>query len=273
MSVPAAAAAAPAAPAAPAPATSFPWFGLTAVLMGTFISTLNTRLSTLGLADIRGAVHAGFDEGAWISTASTVAQMLVTLVAIWLGGVYGARRALMGASGVFAILSIVTPFSTNLPTLLVFQFLSGLATGFFIPLTLSFVLRNTPPKAWAYGIAVYALNLEVSLNVSASLEGWYTDHLSWRFIFWQNVPFAVIMFFCLFLGVKPEPQPTTRPRADIFGFLFGGFGFALIYAALDQGNRVDWLNSPLIIGLMASGCVLLIAFAYHEWNCSNPAVD
>src|ERR1700761_7284427 len=119
--------------AVPPAATSFPWLGLTAVLMGTFISTLNTRLSTLGLADIRGAVHAGFDEGAWISTSSTVAQMLVTLVAIWLGAIYGARRALMGASGAFAILSIITPFAPNLPTLLACQFLSGLATGFFIP--------------------------------------------------------------------------------------------------------------------------------------------
>src|ERR671937_1822768 len=98
---------------APAPATSFPWLGLTAVLLGTFISTLNTRLSSLGLADIRGAVHAGFDEGAWISTAQTVAQMLVTLVAIWLGAIYGARRALMGAAAAFSITSFVEPFSPN----------------------------------------------------------------------------------------------------------------------------------------------------------------
>ena len=272
MSVPAAAAA-PAAPAIPATPTSFPWFGLLAVLMGTFISTLNTRLSTLGLADIRGAVHAGFDEGAWISTASTVAQMLVTLVAIWLGAIYGTRRALMGASAAFAIISIVEPFSPNLHTLLIFQFLGGLASGFFIPLTLSFVLRNTPPKAWAYGVAVYALNLEVSLNISASLEGWYTDHLSWRFIFWQNVPFAVVMFLSLFLGVKPEPAPPTRPRPDVFAFIFGGFGFALIYAALDQGNRLDWLNSPLILGLLAAGGLVLLAFFVHEWNCPYPAVD
>ena len=53
----------------PLPPTSIPWLGLLAVLLGTFISTLNTRLSSLGLADIRGAVHAGFDEGAWITTA------------------------------------------------------------------------------------------------------------------------------------------------------------------------------------------------------------
>jgi DHA2 family multidrug resistance protein len=278
MSVPAAVAAtapatsAPSTPAA-APATSFPWLGILAVFMGTFISTLNTRLSTLGLADIRGAVHAGFDEGAWISTSSTVAQMLITLVAIWLGAIYGTRKVLMEAAVAFAVISVVEPFSPNLQTLLALQFLGGMASGFFIPLTLSFVLRNTPPKYWAYGIAVYALNLEVSLNISASLEGWYTDHLSWHFIFWQNVPFAVIMAICLYFGIKPEAVNPNRPRADIYGFLFGGLGFALIYAALDQGNRLDWLNSPLIIGLIAAGCILLIAFFIHEWRCPFPVID
>jgi MFS transporter, DHA2 family, multidrug resistance protein len=261
------------APTSPPEATSFPWLGLTAVLLGTFISTLNTRLSSLGLADIRGAVHAGFDEGAWITTAQTAAQMLITLVAIWLGAIYGARKVLMEAAAAFAIVTFLEPFSPNLPTLLVFQFIGGVASGFFIPLTLSFVLRNTPPKAWAYGIALYALNLEVSLNVSASLEGWYTDYLSWHWIFWQNVPLALGMVVCLYFGTKPDPPNPTRPRPDLFGFLYGGGGFALIYAALDQGNRLDWLNSPLIIGLLASGILLLILFAVHEWNCSYAAVN
>jgi DHA2 family multidrug resistance protein len=265
--------AAPAATSPPAPPASIPWLGLLAVLLGTFISTLNTRLSTLGLADIRGAVHAGFDEGAWISTAQTVAQMLITLVAIWLGAIYGTRKVLMEAAAAFAVISLLEPFSPNLQTLLLFQFLAGLASGFFIPLTLSFVLKNTPPKVWAYGIAIYALNLEVSLNISASLEGWYTDHLSWRWIFWQNIPFAVGMVACLFFGIRPEQPNPVRPRADVFGFIYGGFGFALIYAALDQGNRLDWLNSPLVVGLLSAGFILLIAFAVHEWRSPDPVVD
>ena len=265
MSTPAGpASAAVAAAAAAQQPVSIPWLGLLAVLLGTFISTLNTRLSSLGLADIRGAVHAGFDEGAWISTAQTVAQMLVTLVAIWLGAIHGARKVLMEAAAAFAVISLLEPFSPNLQTLLLFQFLGGLASGFFIPLTLSFVLRNTPPRAWAYGIAIYALNLEVSLNISASLEGWYTDHLSWCWIFWQNIPFAVGMVACLFFGSRPDPVNPNRPRPDVFGFIFGGCGFALIYAALDQGNRLDWLNSPLVLGLLAAGFLLLVAFVVHE---------
>ena len=94
------------APTLPTPPTRIPWLGLLAVLMGTFISTLNGRLSSFGLADIRGAVGAGFDEGAWITTAQTVAQMFVTLAAVWMGATFGPRRVLIGASIAFAVISL-----------------------------------------------------------------------------------------------------------------------------------------------------------------------
>jgi len=249
-----------------------PWFGLAAIFLGTFISTLNTRLSSFGLADIRGAVHAGFDEGAWITTAQAAAQMMIAPLAVWLGATFGVRRVLVEAAVAFAVISLIVPFSTSLPMLLVLQFAAGLASGFFVPLTLSFVLRNMPPGMWAYGIAIYALNLEVSLNISASLEGWYIDHLSWRWIFWQNVPLAAAMAVCLRL-TRPDPPSPEPPKADAFGFAFGGLGLALMYMALDQGNRLDWENSPLIWGLMLSGLLLFAAFLVHERTSLTPALD
>ncbi len=259
--------------AAPVVPMAIPWLGLGAVLLGTFVSTVNTRLSTFGLADIRGAVHAGFDEGAWITTSQAMAQMLIAPVAIWLGGVFGARRVLLEAAIAFAVICLIEPLSPNLQTLLGLQFVGGLASGFFVPLTLSFVLRNMPPRVWAYGIAIYALNLEVSLNISASLEGWYVDHLSWRWIFWQNVPLALGMALCLHFGIRPEPVNPQRPRADLFGFAFGGLGLAAIYAALDQGNRLDWANSGLVWGLMVAGFILMAAFFVHERHTPHPGVN
>src|ERR1700685_217778 len=259
----------PAPGAPPSPPTTIPWLGLLAVLMGTFISTLNGRLSTFGLADIRGAVGAGVDDGAWITTAQTAAPMLVTIPAVWLGAAYGPRRVLIGASIAFAVISLLTPYSTTLPELLTMQFLGGLASGFFIPLTLSFILRNMPPKYWAFGIAIYALNLELSLNISASLEGWYVEHHSWRWIFWQNVPLALIMSLCLHRGLAAKPI-TTRPPNDVFSLVAGGCGLALIYAGLDQGNRLDWLNSGLVWGLLSAGALLLIAFLIHEARTPRP---
>jgi len=260
------------APTLPAPPTSIPWLGLLAVLMGTFISTLNGRLSTFGLADIRGALGAGFDEGAWITTAQTTAQMFITLAAVWMGSAYGPRRVLMGASIAFAVISLLTPYAPTLPVFLVMQFLAGLASGCFIPLTLSFILLNTPPKYWAFGIALYALNLELSLNISASLEGWYVEHHSWRWIIWQNVPLALLMSLCLRRGMAVKPI-TVRAPADVFGLLAGGSGLALVYAALDQGNRLDWLNSGLICGLLAAGVLLIAAFLLHEAFTPHPLLN
>ena len=262
-----------AAPAVPAAPTPIPWLGLTAVLLGTFISTLNGRLSVFGLADIRGAVHAGFDEGAWITTAQTVAQILVLPIAIWTGTIFGTRRVLLAASSSFAVISLLEPLSPNLPILLMFQVLAGLTSGCFIPLTLSFLLRALPPKFWAWGIAIYALNLELSLNISASLEGWYVDHLSWAWIFWQNVPLALGMALCLRFGVAREPQPAKLPHTDAYGLISCGIGLALIYAALDQGNRLDWLNSGLVTGLLAAGAIVLVGFYVHERRTAQPWVD
>jgi DHA2 family multidrug resistance protein len=262
---------APAVSAAPAPATRIPWLGLLAVLMGTFISTLNGRLSSFGLTDIRGAVGAGFDEGAWITTAQTTAQMFITLPAIWMGTAYGPRRVLIGASIAFAVVSLLTPLSATLPMLLTMQFLGGLASGCFIPLTLGFILQNTPPRYWAFGIAIYALNLELSLNISASLEGWYVEHASWHWIFWQNVPLALMMSLCLHRGIPI--RPTVPTPLDRFGLLYGGTGLALIYAALDQGNRLDWLNSGLVCGLLSGGVLLLGAFFVHEFYTPRPLVN
>ncbi|HVJ54156.1 MAG TPA: MFS transporter [Aliidongia sp.] len=265
---------APAAPAESAPApVGIPWLGLVAVLLGTFLSTLNTRISVFGLADVEGAIHAGFDEGAWLTTAFTVAQMLVTPAAVWTGNMFGPRRILLASAVAFAAISVVSPFATNLPEMLTLRFAAGIASGAFVPLTLSYVLRNIPPKLAAYGVAIYALNLEFSLNISASLEGWYVDHLSWRWIFWQNVPLALGMALCLHFGGRAAPARRDRPPTDLFGLASYGIGLSLIYAALDQGNRLDWLNSGLIWGLLLAGGLLLVAFVVHDRRIPYPLLN
>jgi MFS transporter, DHA2 family, multidrug resistance protein len=261
-------------PAAAAPSqTPIPWLGVASVLLGAFISTLTGRLSTFGLADIRGAVHAGFDDGAWITTAQTTAQMLVTPFALWAGTIYGPRRILLTACATFAVAEILVPFSENLSTLLLLQFVSGLGSGCFIPLTLSFILLRMPRKLWTYGVALYALHIELSTHISASIEGWYIDHASWRWIFWQNVPLAIGMAACLHFGVRTEPRRDSPINVDAFGLAAFGVGLALIYAALDQGNRLDWLNSGLVWGLLSGGAVLLAAFFVQTSRSRNSWLD
>lgn len=251
-----------------------PLVGLCAVLLGAFVSTLNGRLSTFGLADIRGALGFGVDEAAWITTAQTVAQMMVAPLAVWAGSVFGPRRVLFAGCVVFGTASALLPFCRGIEPMLAMQFVAGLGSGCFMPLTIMFVLRNLAPRYWALGIALYALNIEASLNISASVEGFYIDHASWAWIFWQNVPLALAMLLCVHFGIGSQPvDRRAASRADWFGMTSAAVGFSLIYAALDQGNRLDWLNSGLIVALLVGGGVLVLAFFVYEAIATAPWIN
>src|SRR5271156_2015487 len=254
--------------------TTQPLIGVIAVLLGAVISTLAGRLTTFGLADVRGAVHAGFDEGAWIPTAFTVGQMLIGPVSVWLGMVFGPRRVLMVSGAIFAVSNLLLPSSPNLTTILAFQTVSGLASGTFIPPTISFVIQNLPTQLVIYGVAAYSMNLELSLNISASVEGWFDDHWSWQWIFWDTALLMPLMLTCIHFGM---PRQTTNRAllkgADWWGMLYASVGLSVIYAALDQGNRLDWFRSGLINGLLLGGVVLLVAFVVRELTHDRPWIN
>jgi DHA2 family multidrug resistance protein len=251
-----------------------PFIGVLAVLLGSILATLDSRITTFGLADVRGAVHASFDEGAWVTTALTVGQMLIGPVSPWLGAVFGVRRVLMISATVFACSNFLLPFSPNVGWVLGFQLVSGIASGTFIPLTIGFTVLSLPPRMVVYGVAAYALNLELSLNIAASIEGWFCDNWSWHWIFWDTALTTPLMLICIYFGMPRQPinQELLR-NADWSGILYAALGFSLLYAALDQGNRLDWLNSGVITGLLLGGGLLVAAFIVQELTSHRPWIN
>lgn len=117
----------------PARETHHPMLGVAAVLIGAFISTINTRLTSVGLADIRGGLSLGFDEGSWLSTVFAASQMVVCMSAAWFALVFGPRRLLLWSGAVFCVLSLLPPFTQDPTELLLLQLVRGLAVGSFIP--------------------------------------------------------------------------------------------------------------------------------------------
>ena len=110
-----------------------PIIGILAVMLGAFISSLNTKLTTFGLADIRGGLSLGFDEGSWINTVFGAAQMLATPAAAWMSTVLSTRRVLLWTGAIFAVASLFPPLVHDYDTLMALQLIRGLAVGAFIP--------------------------------------------------------------------------------------------------------------------------------------------
>jgi DHA2 family multidrug resistance protein len=152
--------------------------------------------------------------------------------------------------------------------------LAGIGSGTFIPLTISFVVRSLPAQLVIYGLAVYAMNSELSQNVAASLEGWYSDHASWHWIYWQYCAALPVMFGAIWFGVPREALNLKLLRdLDWSGLTFAGVGFAMLYAGLDQGNRLDWSGSGLIVGLLTGGSILALAFLVREMTAGRPFLN
>src|SRR5882672_6797933 len=254
-------------------ACKYPIIGVAAVLVGAFIATLNTRTTTFALADIRGAMSLGFDEGSWLTTVFSVGQMLVAPAAAWLGIVLGTRRLLLWSCVIFTLSSGVLPLSRDYDIVIALQFVRGLSVGTFIPAALGFILRSLAPRWWIWGLAAYSFRFVFSQNVAGSLEAWYSETGHWEWVFWQNVVLTPIMAGLIWFGVSRRPvDRDLLRRTDWGGIVFAGLGFGLIYAALDQGNRLDWLNSGVVTGLLAGGGLLVAAFLVNESLVPYPLI-
>ncbi|MBS0639174.1 MAG: MFS transporter [Acetobacteraceae bacterium] len=251
-----------------------PYLGIAGVLIGSIIATLAGRITTFGLLDLRGGLRAGFDEGAWITTSFGIGQMMTGVASPYLGAIFGVRRVLLLGILLMFITSLLAPLSPNLSAFLAAQFLAGIGSGTFIPLTISFIIRSLPPRLVIYGIAVYAMNSELSQNVAASLEGWYTETWSWHWIIWQHCVMLPLMFICIWFGVPKEGVNTALMRKlDWPALPYAMLGFGLLYAGLDQGNRLDWVNNGLISGLLIAGGVLTVLFICREFVVPNPFLN
>jgi DHA2 family multidrug resistance protein len=240
------------------------------------IATCTGRLISVGLSDLRGALHLGVDEASWIGTAFNAALMFIGPFSVYLGGLLGARRVLLACASVFTLISLLLPLVSSMPLILALLVLAGLTAGTFYPLTLSFVLRNLPMRYVLIGIAMYAMDIIFTTNFATSLEAWYIDHLSWRWIFWNSAALTPIMMVLIYFGIpwQPLPQPKEgQPKPNWRGFLYASLGFSLLYIALDQGQRLDWLNSGTVVGLIVSGVFLLLATVVRRLLMPNPLVN
>ena len=242
-----------------------PLFAVGAVLLGSFLANFDSRLTTVGLPDLRGAFSLGFDEGAWLSTASIGSQIFIAPAVAWLATAFGLRRVLGIPSLVYALVSLVIPFVHEYPVLLALSIVHGLLLGTFVPATLMIVLRNLPIKWWLPAIAIYSIRVGFALDTSTSLVGFYVDHLGWQWLYWQGLVVAPLMGLMVYLGTPQEPVNRDVLRdADWGGMLLLGTGVSMIYAGLDQGNRLDWLESGTVMALLLGGGVLFVGFLINE---------
>src|SRR5271155_563692 len=254
-----------------------PVLGIIGVLIGAHLVTLAGRMLSLGLADLRGHLGISFDDGAWLDSAYNAALMFIGPFSVYLGGVLGPRRVLLFACGIFALTCAFLPLIHSYSLLVAALIVAGLTSGTFYPLTLTFALRVAPLRFLPITMALYATFIDGAVNIAPSLYGWYREHLSWHWMFWNSAVIAPVMFICIYFGIPAAPpRKKDGPAPPSFvGFLYLSAGLALMFMALQQGQRLDWWRSGIYNGLFWSGafftlCALIRRIRSPNWLVALP---
>src|ERR1700722_12494650 len=248
-----------------------PLFAVGAVLLGSFLANFDSRLNSVGLPDLRGAFSLGFDEGAWLSTAAIGSQIFIAPAVAWLATAFGLRRVLGIPSLAYALVSLLIPFARDYNLLIALSIIHGLLLGMFVPATLMIIFRNLPIRWWLPAIPIYSIRVGFALDTGSSMVGFYVDHWGWQWLYWQGVVIAPLMGLMVYLGTPHEPVNREVVRdADWGGMLLLGSGVSMVYAGLDQGNRLDWLGSGTVAALLIGGGLLCGAFLINEILVRRP---
>jgi len=262
-----------AAAAMPSEISKRPLLGILGVIVGAGVVTLTGRMISLGLADLKGGLGFSFDDGAWISSSYNIALMFVGPLTVYLGALLGPRRVLLLAATTFTLICLVAPLIHSYSLLIVAIVLAGLTSGTFYPLTLTFALRNIPLRFLPYTVALYATFVDGAVNIAPSLYGWYREHLSWHWVFWNSALITAFMMLCIYFGIpKPTSAKKTGPAPSFAGFLYWSAGLAMLYAAIDQGERLDWWRSGLFNALFLGGAFLVLCACVSRLRTPNPLI-
>ena len=249
-----------------------PLVGLLGVLIAVMSAQLNDLLTTTAINDIGGQVGIGSDVSTWLPTLYVTGEVVGMAVGPTLSLIFSLRRFALFAIFLSLVPTLIMPFCKGPEPLLGLRAVQGLAGGLTIPLLMTLALRVLAPPIRLYGLAAYALSATFAPNLANSLAALWVDKVEdYRFIFFEAVPFAAVAAVCVWWGADQDP-----PRYDMIrrfdwpGATLVALGFGSLAIALEQGDRLDWFNSPVIGVMLLTAVVSLPLLIVRELTAPQP---
>jgi DHA2 family multidrug resistance protein len=265
--------AAPAWPGAAPPAAS-KWLVTLAISLGTLMGTIDTSIVNVALPYVQASFGVAVTEATWITTAYLVALVVMLPLTGWLGPTFGRKRVYQTGLLVFVSASLLAGIAPSLPVLIAARVLQGLGAAVLGP-TEQAILRETfPPEQQGLGAGLYGLVLLVGPTIGPLLGGFITDNYTWRWIFFINLPVGLLGFMMVAAVIREAPRQPGPARFDFVGVALMALALSSLVIVLEQGNRWEWFDSPLVWGFTLTAASCLSLFVWWElFGTERPAVD
>ncbi|MFB7826778.1 MDR family MFS transporter [Streptomyces hydrogenans] len=241
-----------------------------ALLLGMLLAALDQTIVSTALPTIVSEL-GGMEHLSWVVTAYMLASTAATPLWGKLGDQYGRKKLFQAAIVIFLIGSALCGIAQNMPQLIGFRALQGLGGGGLMVLSMAIVGDLVSPRERGKYQGLFGAVFGATSVLGPLLGGFFTEQLTWRWVFYINLPIGVVALFVI-AAVLHIPVRSTRHTIDYLGtFLIASVATCLVLVASLGGTTWAW-DSPQIIGTALLGAVLLVWFVRVERRAAEPVL-
>ncbi len=262
----------PVEPAGQAPANpARKWWTLFAVCTATFMLLLDITVVNVALPDIQRSLHSSFSDLQWVVDAYSLTLAAFLLTAGVFGDMFGRRRIFAAGLVIFSVSSLVCGFADSSLMLNLARAVQGVGGAIMFATALALIAAAFSGKERGTAFGIYGAVVGGAVAIGPLVGGALTSGISWRWIFFINVPIGAAAVVITLLRVHESKAPTAR-RVDWTGLVSFSGALVTLVVALVRGPDDGW-GSTLIVGLLIGAAALLGVFLLAEWRQRDPMLD
>ena len=248
------------------------WWTLVAASLGLGMNVLDGTIVNVALPSIQRDLHSSFSTVQWVLNAYLLSFAILLATGGRLGDIFGRRRIFLIGVAVFAVASAGCGVAPDNATLLVGRVIQGAGAALMIPATLALIVTNFPPNLVPRAIGLWTAVTGVALAIGPVLGGVLTKEVSWRAIFYLNIPLALTTFTIAWLAARESRDEHASRRIDYAGIVTLSLGLTAGVLAVIEASSWGW-TSARIIGLLAGSVVSLALFVVIERRSQAPILQ
>ncbi|MGE5107746.1 MAG: DHA2 family efflux MFS transporter permease subunit [Sphingobacteriales bacterium] len=249
------------------------WIITITVITAALLELIDTTIVNVALPQIMGNLGATLEDAGWVVTSYAVANVIILPMSGWLGDRFGRKNYFITSILVFTFASFLCGHAHGLTELVAFRVLQGLAGGGLLSTAQAILMETWPREEIGMATALFGLGAVVGPTVGPTIGGYITDHFSWPWIFYVNIPIGAIAAFFVSTFVRESPKYAKGKPIDWWGILLLATGVGSLQVVLEKGESEDWFATPYISVLALTTVLAGISFIWRELSTNHPVVN